>query len=335
MINDPQTDQPTIDDVLEAADRLAGFAVHTPLMRSDAIDAMVGTHVWFKPECLQRTGSFKIRGAWNRISRLSEAQRRDGVIAYSSGNHAQGVAASAQRLNIPATIVMPADAPRSKIEATRRLGADVRLYDRASESREEIGGQIARATGATLVRPFDDAYVIAGQGTATLEAVVDALAEGVNFASMVCPASGGGLLAGAATVLPVRSPDCRLFVAEPESHDDHIRSLVSGNVIANEPGFRSIADALLAPQPGDLTYPINRRFVVGGVAVSDVDILSAMKIAFDHLKLVVEPGGAVSLAALLKEPLKLTTGGPVLILLSGGNVDPDIFASALEVTHRA
>lgn len=329
MIVDPQTDPPTIEDVEDAARRLAGVAVHTPLLRSGAIDELVGASVWFKPECLQRTGSFKIRGAWNRISRIPDDKRKNGVIAYSSGNHAQGVAASAQRLGIPATIVMPSDAPQLKIDSTRRLGAEVRLYDRKSESREEIGAEIARSTRATLIRPYDDAYVVAGQATATLEALDDAKLQQIGFDAMICPASGGGLLAGAAIVLSSRAPGCDLLVAEPEGHDDHIKSLSAGTIQANEPGFRSIADALLAPQPGELTFPINKPRVSSGIAVSDEDIRAAMRMAFTYLKLVVEPGGAVALAALLKRSGKWSPDDAVLIMLSGGNVDADMFSTAI------
>jgi len=333
MIVDPQTDPPTIEDVTEAARRLAGFAVHTPLLRSDAIDELVGASVWFKPECLQRTGSFKIRGAWNRISRIPEDELKNGVIAYSSGNHAQGVAASAQRLGIPATIVMPSDAPQLKIGSPRHLGAEVRLYDRKSESREEIGAEIARSTGATLIRPYDDAYVVAGQATATMEALDDARRKQVEFGAMICPASGGGLLAGAAIVLSSHAPGCELLVAEPEGHDDHIKSLSAGAIRPNEPGFRSIADALLAPQPGDLTFPINKTRVSSGIAVSDEGIRVAMRIAFTHLKLVVEPGGAVALAALLKQSGKWSPDGAILIMLSGGNVDANMFSTAIAIPN--
>ncbi len=329
MITDPQRDLPEFSDVQDAADRLRGIAVHTPLLRSDAIDELLGVEAWFKPECLQRTGSFKIRGAWNRISRIPDEDRPSGVVAFSSGNHAQGVAAAARRMGIPATIVMPSDAPGPKIEATCALGAKIRLYDRATEDREAIGAELCSHSGATLIRPFDDAYVIAGQATATLEAVIDAEESGVQFHAMLCPAGGGGLLAGASVVLSGTAPACRLFAAEPLAHNDHQRSLAADAIVENAPGFHSIADALLAPRPGDLTFAINRTFASGGMSVSDEQLRRAMKLAFTHLKVVLEPGGACAFGALLETPRQVKSGGPVLVMLSGGNVDPETFSAAL------
>ena len=329
MIIDPQTDAPGFQDVLDAREELREVAYRTPLLRSDDIDRELGRPVWFKPECLQRTGSFKVRGAWNRCQHIPASELARGLVAYSSGNHAQGVASAAQRLGIPATIVMPADAPVAKRSATKSYGAKVVLYDRTSESREAIGEELQSRTGATLIKPFDDAWVIAGQATATLEAVEDAAALGVQFEAMLCPASGGGLLAGAAIVLAELSKQTSLYVAEPQGHDDHLRSMEQGAVVENPPGFRSVADALLAPQPGNLTFPITRRHVRAGIAVSDTDILRAMYAAFRCLKVVVEPGGAVALAALRSHSPSLPGDGPVLVMLSGGNVDAALFSEAL------
>ena len=334
MIRDPFTDLPEFADVEDAAERLHGVTVRTPLLRNDVLDERVGAPVWIKPESLQRTGSFKVRGAFNRISRIPEEVRARGVVAFSSGNHAQGVAYAARLLGLPATIVMPSDAPASKVEGTRRLGAKIRLYDRANESREDIGAEISRTTGATLVKPYDDAWVIAGQGTAALEAIDDAAAAGVTFERMLCGASGGGLLAGGVLAFGARAPDAKIFVVEPEAHDDHARSLAAGPDRAdrceNAPGHHSIADALMAPTPGELTYRINGPRVAGGFAVSDADILGAMRFAFEHLKLVLEPGGAVSLAAVLARPETVVGAGPILLIATGGNVDAAMFQRALD-----
>lgn len=329
MIVDPLRDLPTIEDIEDAAVRLRGVAVHTPLLRYDVLDQAIGAPVWIKPETLQRTGSFKMRGAWNRISRIIEADRPKGVVAFSSGNHAQGVAESARILGIKATIVMPADAPRAKIESARARGAAVRLYDRLSESREAIAAEIAHASGATTIRPFDDAWIMAGQGTAGLEAAVDAAARGVSFASLVCNASGGGLLAGVAVAFEAHSPSTEVYVAEPQGHDDLIRSLAAGKIVANAPGIRSIADALLSPEPGVLPFAIHQRRVKGGFTASNDQLLDAMSYAFHNLKLVVEPGGANALAVLLNNREHFARRGPVLVVLSGGNVDAELFSQAI------
>lgn len=333
MIRDPLADVPDYADVVDAMARVREVAVRTPVLRSDHVDRLVGRPVWFKAENLQVTGSFKIRGAWNRCSMIPIEARPRGVVAYSSGNHAQGVAASARRMGMPATIVMPSDAPEAKRLATADLGATIRLYDRENESREEIGEAICHEAGATLVRPFDDAFVVAGQGTATLEAIEDLAERAVVLDAMLCPASGGGLLAGAALVLAERMPEARLCVVEPEGHDDHGRSLQSGQRRTNEPGFRSIADALLAPQPGELTFRVNQTAVQQAFAVSDVGILTAMKTAFERLRLVLEPGGATAFAGLLQHAQDIPGEGAILVMLSGGNVDPDVFVRALGVSE--
>lgn len=331
MISDPYSDLPAFDDLLDAAKSVEGVVIRTPLLRADFVDRLIKRPVWFKAENLQRTGSFKMRGAWNRCSRIPDRDRPRGVVAYSSGNHAQGVAASAQLLDVPATIVMPADAPAAKRAATASLGASIRLYDRQTESREAIGQSICDETGATLIRPFDDAYVIAGQGTATLEALEDLKARNVTIDTMLCPASGGGLLGGAGLALAELAAGVQLCVVEPEGHDDHRLSIESGRHVDNAPGFRSIADALLAPRPGDLTFQLNRSFVRGSFAVADDDILRAMRLAFDTLKVVLEPGGATALAGLIRFSAQVPGDGAILVMLSGGNVDAAMFQRALEV----
>lgn len=332
MITDPLKDLPTFADIEDAALRLKGVTVHTPLLRSDALDAVVGCPVWLKPETLQRTGSFKMRGAWNRMCRIPEADRAKGVVAFSSGNHAQGVAESARVMGMKATIVMPSDAPAAKIESTRRRGATVRLYNRVKESREAIAAEIAAESGATTVRPFDDAWIMAGQGTAGLEAARDAAAMGVTFGSLICNASGGGLLAGFAVAFEHLSPATEVYVSEPEGHDDLIRSLAEKKIVSNAPGTRSIADALMSPEPGVLPFEIHKRRVKGGFTASNDQLLDAMSFAFHHLKLVVEPGGANGLAVLLNNRTHFAARGPVLVVLSGGNVDADMFAKAIART---
>jgi threonine dehydratase len=335
MIRDPLRDLPTIDDVEDAARQINGITIHTPLLRNEVLDRIVGAPVWIKPETLQRTGSFKMRGAWNRISRIPEADRKRGVVAFSSGNHAQGVAESAKILGLSATIVMPADAPKAKIEAARGRGAEVRLYDRAKESREGIAAEIAERTGATTIRPFDDAWIMAGQGTAGLEAARDAKAKGVAFGSLVCNASGGGLISGVAVAFEALSPSTEVWAAEPAGHDDLIRSLAAGKIVSNEPGYRSIADALLTPEPGILPFEVHKRRVKGGFAATNDQLLDAMSFAFHHLKLVVEPGGACSLAVLLNNRQHFAARGPVLVVLSGGNVDAEMFSKAIARTPPA
>lgn len=329
MITDPARDLPTFADIEDAAPRVAQVAFRTPLLRSQALDEAIGVPVWIKPENLQRTGSFKMRGAWNRMSRIPEADRARGVVAFSSGNHAQGVAESAKILGLKATIVMPLDSPKAKIEAARGRGAELRLYDRVNEDREAIAREIAQKSGTTTVKPFDDAWIMAGQGTAGLEAAQDAAAMGVRFGSLICNASGGGLLAGVALAFETLSPQTEVWAAEPEGHDDLIRSLAAGRIVPNAPGIRSIADALMSAEPGALPFAIHQRTVKGGFTASNDQLLDAMSFAFHHLKLVVEPGGANSLAVLLSNRAHFAARGPVLVVLSGGNVDADMFAKAI------
>jgi threonine dehydratase len=312
---------PTLADVLAAAERIRGLAVRTPLVRNDALDAATGARVFVKAECLQRGGAFKMRGATNAIAALPEDVRRRGVIAFSSGNHAIAVATAARLFGIKATIVMPSDAPLIKLETTRANGATVVTYDRINESREEIGSRISTEQGASLIRPFDDPYVIAGQGTAGLE-IDEEITPDIVFA----PASGGGLSTGVALALP----KARIIAVEPEGHDDIARTLAAGAIQRNAPGIRSICDGLLTEQMGELTYPIARERFERVVTVSDDAVRRAMKFAFLRLKLVLEPSGAASLAALLEGGVDVS-GQTVALVASGGNVDAETFAQALAV----
>jgi threonine dehydratase len=315
---------PTFADIEAAAERLRGVAAPTPLLEADALNERAGGRVLLKPECLQRTGSFKFRGAYNAISRIDAAA----VVAYSSGNHAQGVAAAARLLGKRATIVMPADAPAIKVESTRAHGAEIRLYDRATESREEIGAALAARTGAALIKPYDDPRIIAGQGTVGLELAEQAKAWGLELDVALAPCGGGGLIAGCALALSAAFPGIALHAVEPAGLDDTARSLEAGARRANAPGATSICDALLIPTPGELTFAINRRLLAGGLAVTDDEVRSAIAFAFRHLKLVVEPGGAVALAAVLSGKLPLARR-VTAVVLSGGNVDPALFAAAI------
>jgi threonine dehydratase len=315
-------------DIDLAATVIAPCAVRTPLLSHPALDARVGTRVLLKPEMLQRTGSFKFRGAFNKLSSIPQARRAGGVVAFSSGNHAQGVAAAAQILNMKATIVMPADAPASKRERTKSYGAEVVLYDRDQEDREAIAREIADKRGATLVRPYDDPFVIAGQGTAGREIAEDMAALGLAPDIVVAPASGGGLIAGVAIAVKTRFPEAQLIVAEPEAFDDHTRSLRAGKREPHASEGRTICDALMASIPGELTFAINSKLLSHGVTASDEEVGAAMAFAFRELKLVVEPGGAVGLAALLSGRIE-ARGKNVVIVLSGGNVDADLYAKLI------
>ena len=322
------TAAPTFADVEDAAHRIADLAVETPLLRSDALDAAAGARVWVKAECLQRTGSFKFRGAANRITRLTPDELRGGVVAYSSGNHAQAVAAVARIVGCPAAIVMPADTPAMKVEATRAHGAEVVAYDRYTESREEIATALAAQRGAVLVPPFEDRFIIAGQGTAAREAALTLAARGeaADLAYVCC--SGGGLTAGTVLAMEALSPATRVWSAEPAGFDDTARSLAMGRRVANAPEARSLCDALQTPEPGALTWSINGPRLAGGAVVTDAEALAAMAFAFRHLKIVLEPGGAVALAAALQRRPE-AQGRTVLVTASGGNVDPHVFAQAL------
>jgi threonine dehydratase len=298
------------------------------LLRSHALDALTGAKVFLKPEVLQRTGSFKFRGAFNKISSIPEGERGRGVVAFSSGNHAQGVAAAAQILGMKATIVMPSDAPVSKVERTRGYGAEVVLYDRDKEDREAISQDIARKRGATLVRPYDDPFVIAGQGTAGREIAEDMTALGLTPDIVVAPASGGGLIAGVATAIKSRFPLASVIVAEPDGYDDHGLSLRAGHREAHHAAGRTICDALMAQIPGEMTFSINSKLLAQGVTATDAEVGAAVAYAYRELKLVVEPGGAVGLAA-LQEGLLPATPGPILLIVSGSNVATKTLAGVL------
>jgi len=316
---------PTAADVDEAAGRIAGVALHTPLLTSAALDAMTGGRIFLKAETLQRTGSFKFRGAYNKLAAIPQEQRAGGVVAFSSGNHAQGVAAAARLLGMRCVIVMPHDAPRAKRERTAALGAEIVLYDRARDDREAIAKDIAARRGAVLVPPYDDALIIAGQGTAGREIVEDLGVLGLVPDVVVVTASGGGLTAGIALAIKARVPSAMLYTAEPQGFDDHARSFRSGRREENTALTGTICDALMARMPGKLTFAINQSLVGAGVVASDQEVAAAVAFAFAELKLVVEPGGAVALAALMTGKVDVKNKIAVAVL-SGGNVDPDVFS---------
>jgi len=317
----------SIEDVRAAAARLQGHAVRTPLLRNAMLDTLTGGSILLKPEMLQHIGAFKFRGAYNRLIQIAPADRPKGVVAWSSGNHAQGVALAAKLIGLPATIIMPNDTPVMKLANTRALGARVRLYDRYSENREAIGKSLAEETGATIVPPYDDRDVMAGQGTLGLEIVEDAQALGLTIDDAVVCCGGGGLVAGTSTAIKALSPATRVWAAEPATHDDTRRSLELGSRVANDPAARSICDAILTPTPGKITFPVNKARLAGGLTVTDEEVLDAVAFARDVLKLIVEPGGAVALACVLSGKIE-TRGKVVAVVMSGGNVDPEILAKA-------
>jgi threonine dehydratase len=320
----------TFADVEAAAKRIAGKAVRTPTLAFPQLDDALGFRLLVKAETLQRTGSFKFRGACNKLMLVKETQPdARAVVAFSSGNHAQGVAAAASMLGFKATIVMPDDAPKIKIENTKALGAEVVLYKRHTESREQISADIAAKTGAVMVPPYDDPAIMAGQGTSGLELCDQAEALGLKGDVVIAPASGGGLVAGVATAVKQRWPNAAVYAAEPATCNDLQRSLIEGKRVANAPGSISICDALMSPTPGALTFPVNQTLLTGGLAASDADVLKAMKFALTRLKLVIEPGGASSLACALLNREKFR-GKTVAVVASGGNADPDMLRQALD-----
>lgn len=315
---------PDIAAVRRAAERLAGLIVETPLLESQALNERFGGRILFKPETLQRTGSFKFRGAYNKIASLSQEERARGVVAFSSGNHAQGVAASAALFGIRAVIAMPADAPQAKVGNVRRMGAEVIPFDRFRDDRMAVVRPWLDR-GMVLVPPYDDPAIIAGQGTVGLELVLQAGRLGVGLDAVVMPCGGGGLSSGISIAVKDASPKTEVWVAEPEHFDDTRRSLAEGRRVANEAGHDSICDAILTAQPGAITFEINRRNLAGSVAISERSVAAAMRDAMSFLKLVVEPGGVVGLAALASG--RIATGGKnVAVVLSGGNVDVDTYA---------
>ena len=320
---------PNIADIKAAAERLKSTAVRTPLLESAALNQAAGGRILLKAETLQRTGSFKFRGAYNFVSQLDDAQRRRGVVAYSSGNHAQGVAAAAALLGAPATIVMPDDAPAIKLANTRAFGATVVTYDRNSEPREEIAARLAAESGATIVPPYDHPRTIAGQGTVGLELAAQAVDAGATPDAVLVCCGGGGLTAGIATVFAELSPSSDIHTVEPAGFDDTARSLAAGQRLSTQPGAHSVCDALLAPKPGELTFSINQKLVKSGLSVSDDDVRHAMAFAWQTLKLVVEPGGAVALAAVLSGAIDCA-GRVVAVVLSGANVDAAVYREVLK-----
>jgi threonine dehydratase len=319
---------PEYSDILSAAEQIKGHAVRTPLVRSDLLDQQLNARIFIKAECLQRTGSFKFRGACNRISRLNEAEKRRGILAYSSGNHAQGVAAAAKIFGTNATILMPSDAPAAKVEGVNFWGGKVITYDRATENREAIGHGIAQAEGRVLVPPYEDRFIMAGQGTTGLE-ICQQLAElGLTPDIVAAPAGGGGLIAGTGLAVLHIHPAAKIWSAEPNEFDDHKRSLVSGHIERNTRLDGSVCDAIITPEPGHMTWALNNRQLAGGAAVSDQQALDAVAYAWRHLKLVIEPGGAVALASVLSGKIDVA-GQTVVVVASGGNVDRAMFVRAL------
>jgi threonine dehydratase len=318
----------TFADIEAAAGRIKGHAVETPLVESPALNERVGARVLLKLETLQRVGAFKFRGAYNRLVQLSPDERKRGVVAFSSGNHAQGVALAAKLLGMPALIVMPSDAPAMKVANTRGYGAEIKLYDRLKESREAIAAEIGASRGAVVVPAFDDPDIVAGQGTAGLEMVRQAQALGAELDLVVTPASGGGLLAGVSVAVKALSPKTELWGVEPADFDDLALSLKAGERVAIKPTGRSLCDALESPSPGVLNFPILKKNLAGAVGITDPEVTDAMRYAFSTLKLVVEPGGCVGLAALLTGKIA-AKGRTVGVVLSGGNVDPELYAQVL------
>ena len=320
---------PSSQDVLDAAERLEPFVTRTPVLRNEALDALAGAELFFKCENLQTTGSFKIRGATNCLMQIPPERRKAGVVAFSSGNHAQGVARAARLLGMPALIVMPSDAPDIKVEGVRRDGAEIHFYDRETENREAIAAGEADDREAVLVPSFDDPFIIAGQGSCGVEFARQMDAQDAPLDHLICCTGGGGLITGIALALEALSPETKIWTAEPEGHDDWRRSLESGTRQANAPGTRSICDAILTPSPGQLTWALGQPRLAGGCAVDDNAIREAVRLAFRHLKLVVEPGGAAALASALYDLPEAAKGKRVGVVLSGGNVDPQAYADIL------
>lgn len=315
-----------LKDIQDAAERLSSIIVRTPLLSSPVLDELTGGRVLLKAENLQRTGSFKIRGAYNLLSQLTPGQAEKGVVAFSSGNHAQAVAAAGTMLGIDTTIVMPEDSPKIKIENTRKLGGTTVLYDRYTEDREEIAKAIVEERGCALVPPYNHEHIVAGQGTAGLEIFEQCQEAGVSPDQVLVSCSGGGLTAGCALAIKSLSPGTRLYAVEPEDFDDTRRSLQLGELETNDPEARTICDSLMSSPPGEITFEINRQLLTGALTVSDEEVREAVRFAFRNLKLVVEPGGAASLAAILAGKIQ-TRGKVTVAILSGGNTDAETFAS--------
>ena len=318
----------TYEDVLAAQDRLAGHVRPTPMIRSDVIDIMTGKMVWFKPECTQKVGAFKYRGAFNRLSAMSADERAKGVVAFSSGNHAQGVARAAKELGMSAVIVMPEDAPNIKVAGVLRDGAKIVSYDRHTENREELSAQIAKDEGRIVVPSYDDPYIIAGQGTTGLEIIEEAKRLNVSLDAVITPMGGGGLCAGTGLAVKALSPNTRMFGAEPNDYNDHQISIRAGRRIACESSAETLCDAIMTPIPGKLTFPINKSNVEDVYTVSDIECLFAMAVIKKELGVQVEPGGVVGFAAILSGQFDDKDIQNICVVLSGGNVDPEIAARA-------
>jgi threonine dehydratase len=316
----------SIVDIEAAAERLQGVAIETPLIRSAALDELLGGTVLLKAECLQRTGSFKIRGAYNLLSQLSKEQADMGAVAWSSGNHAQGVAAAGSMLGIHTAVVMPEDAPRAKLENTKRLGGEVITFDRYTGDREALARALAAERGAELVPSYEHVDIIAGQGTVGLEIAAQSIELGVPVDQVVIPCGGGGLTSGSAVALRAKLPEVKIYTAEPEHYDDTMQSLRSGVRVSVPTDVPSLCDALLTDSPGKLTFDIMQTHVSDGLVVSEDEVKDAMRFAFNELKLVVEPGGAAALAAILSGKVD-TKDCVTAVVLSGGNVDAELFAS--------
>lgn len=322
------TELPTYEDVRAAAARLAGRVVRTPMLRHPLLDSLTGGTVLVKPEPLQRTGSFKFRGATNAVMRLSAAQRAGGVVTHSSGNHGQAIACAAASEGVRALIAMPEDAPAIKVESTRRWGAEIIHFDRLGTDRDALADRLAEERGAALIPPFDHPDVIAGQGTVALELIEDAAAAGLRMDALAVCTGGGGLVGGCALAVEGMSPGTEVFAVEPEGWDDTARSLAAGERLRADGKGSTFCDALLSIAPGRITFAVNQPRLAGGVAVTPDEVLKAMRFAFDHLKIVAEPGGAVALAAVLAGHVP-ARGRTVGVVISGGNVDPAVFARAL------
>lgn len=319
---------PTFDDIIAAEKRIDGIAIKTPLLESKLLNERLGGRILFKPECLQKTGSFKFRGATNNIACLSDAAKTKGVVAFSSGNHAQGVALAATTAGVRSTIIMPEDAPMMKIENTKDFGAEVILYNRYTEDREEIGREFAERTGATLIKPYDAPLTIAGQGTIGLEIADQCLELDILPDYLLSPCGGGGLMAGICLAMAERMSTTKLYSVEPNGFDDTKRSLETGNYEVIDKDAKTYCDAIMTPTPGQITFPINQKHLSGGLSVSDAEVGAGMLVAFEYLKLVVEPGACVGLAALLANQLPLE-GKSAVVILSGGNVDADLYKTIL------
>lgn len=317
--------RPYPDDVLAAAARIEGYVRRTPVLESAKLNAVTGGRVMIKAENIQLTGSFKVRGAFNRLLQMTLEERRRGIVAWSAGNHAQALAYVGAQLDIRTMIVMPSDAPRAKIEGTRYFGGEITFYDRITQSREEIGLALAAELKAIVVPPFEDAAVIAGGGTAALELIDHACALDAELEALVVCVGGGGLIAGCALAAQARQRNIAIFAAEPDHYDDTRRSLLAGKRVANDLSYQTIADALATQTPGELTFDLNRDLLTGGIAVSETALRDAVRFAFNELRLVLEPGGAAALAAVMATPTDFaekTTG----IILTGGNIDAGLFS---------